>query len=481
MRRALQFVSRRLTPESELPLPRASSKKRKGGPTAALLRLCLEYKKASFVVVGLLLYLLILLLTGAPLAAEESDGRVPVAATHQDTTLPDEKDENTHGGTGEERQEEEDTTKSLKEATAEDFVPFKLFPRDEEVLNGVRQPRPPTQEQLTYWAAHPPPPYANQSNYTRVYEMIMQHQFPASCQGKKFLTWTIGASGAGSDMHISSFGLALAMATNRIFIYNPSQTWRWADAEFCESHRLPSCYFLPVTNCTLPHGVTPVSAQGRAIPDEPEVVAFHQDHSYYHMWHLPPVLETLSHQVPWEPERISNWRAVSTSFLWRPNPRFSQLVKTVFKRIFGGDGTPPQRSFAMHVRHGDMYLEMKLHPFSDYMEEAERLKKVHPYLGKSDVVLLSTEDPTVIQEAEAWNAAHPNGTQWQFVYLNDPKSNNHYAAPMPRWHFVSAFVLSTADAYILTTGSNWCRVINEMRKTHGKYLYAFTDLQHGEW
>lgn len=182
-----------------------------------------------------------------------------------------------------------------------------------------------------------------------------------------------------------------------------------------------------------------------------------------------------------EPERISNWRAVATSFLWRPNENFKNMLDEVFLRVFGGDGTPPPRAFAIHVRHGDKGREMKLHPLSEYLEEAEKLKENNSYLGMSDVVFLSTEDDQVIREAEAWNAAHPDTTQWQFIYLNDPKQNNHYSAPMARWHFVNAYLLGAADAFVMTTGSNWCRIINEMRKTEGKYLYAFKDMDVGEW
>jgi hypothetical protein len=210
----------------------------------------------------------------------------------------------------------------------------------------------------------------------------------------------------------------------------------------------------------------------------------------------------MSFIMPWEPERISNWRAVSTSFLWRPNARFSEFLHKAFVRIFGGDGTPPGRAFAIHVRHGDKGREMKLHPLSEYLDEAEKLKQnytfafpsrcstaslpadispIYRYLQKSDVVLLSTEDDQVVREAEAWNEAHPTTTQWQFIYLNDPKQNNHYSAPMARWHFVNAYLLAAAEAFVMTTGSNWCRIINEMRKTEGKYDYAFKDLDVGEW
>lgn len=103
------------------------------------------------------------------------------------------------------------------------------------------------------------------------------------------------------------------------------------------------------------------------------------------------------------------------------------------------------------------------------------------YLGMSDVIILSTEDNKVMDEAAKWNEEHPTGTQWQFTYLNDKKVNNQHVISVARWHFVNAFMAAQADAFIITTGSNWCRVINELRKTRGKLNYALGDLEPGEW
>ena len=39
-----------------------------------------------------------------------------------------------------------------------------------------------------------------------------------------------------------------------------------------------------------------------------------------------------------------------------------------------------------------------------------------------------------------------------------------------------------ARAFVCTTGSNWCRLINELRKTRlGVHDTVFVDLCHGEW
>lgn len=120
--------------------------------------------------------------------------------------------------------------------------------------------------------------------------------------------YTIGQSGIGSDMHIISWGLAVAMDSNRIFVrfstlifliassltcvalkyYSPGQAWRWADGEFCKTTHTPDCYFLPLSNCTPPDDrIVPYG--GGKVQEYPVIVSIEQNHAHYHMWHLPPV------------------------------------------------------------------------------------------------------------------------------------------------------------------------------------------------
>lgn len=143
-------------------------------------------KKVTFVGIGLLVYLLIVLLTGAPLAAEDAPAPTqelnPTPAPQRDTTLQDHKDENTHGRQGEERQEEHVETQTEKDAATADFVPFKLFPRDEEVLNGVRRPRPPTPEQLAYVGCNIDPCAYFLSIHTRLLQLLARPSTTAVCQ-----------------------------------------------------------------------------------------------------------------------------------------------------------------------------------------------------------------------------------------------------------------------------------------------------------
>eukprot|EP01122_Echinamoeba_exundans_P015667 TRINITY_DN7551_c0_g1_i1.p1 TRINITY_DN7551_c0_g1~~TRINITY_DN7551_c0_g1_i1.p1 ORF type:complete len:437 (+),score=49.75 TRINITY_DN7551_c0_g1_i1:64-1374(+) len=352
---------------------------------------------------------------------------------------------------------------------------------DENVLTGVRKVELPTQEQLKYWATNPPPASANERGAAEIMQFLVEHQYPRDCSNKKFLVYRLTKWGIGSDLHVMTWALGVAIETGRILIYDPDQSpWRWADRDFCGSLLLPDCYLKQLSNCSLPK-VAPSDIfehKWGPVVESPRVVYFEQRHDFYTVDFIPEIMRK---RFPAEGDQRTWWRTVTTQFVWRPNARFQQFLDQVDIRLFGGVDRYPQRALGIHVRHGDKAQEMTLHDLPDYLDAAEKLKKDHSYLGMSNVVILSTEDLDVIDKAERWNSLHPNTTQWQFIYLNDAKKNNQWAVSATRWHFVNAFLAARADAWVLTTASNWCRLINEIRKTTGKYNHALVDLEYGLW
>lgn len=163
---------------------------------------------------------------------------------------------------------------------------------------------------------------------------------------------------------------------------------------------LPDCYLIPISNCTIPETdlVSTYLGQG-PLPETPVLLYFRQDHSYYHPHFIPPVRiinlfyveiricsseihQIMSELLPGAQLDVSWWRSVTTKFIWRPNPRFSQFLDQVDFRLFGAVGNYPQRAFGIHVRHGDKASEMTLHGFEDYMMAAEEAKKTVPYVSR---------------------------------------------------------------------------------------------------
>ncbi len=86
-----------------------------------------------------------------------------------------------------------------------------------------------------------------------VQEIIFKHQNPVGCNSSKFLImsnhWN---AGFGSSMHVRGDMLLHALSVGRVFLNIADNDERW---DFAPSHCLsasPECYFLRLSNCTLP-------------------------------------------------------------------------------------------------------------------------------------------------------------------------------------------------------------------------------------
>ncbi|CAI5484317.1 unnamed protein product [Closterium sp. Yama58-4] len=147
----------------------------------------------------------------------------------------------------------------------------------------------------------------------------------------------------------------------------------------------------------------------------------------------------------------------------------------------------------MHVRQSDKGGEMALHSLAAHMWMAYRLRLALPHLrhiwlssemqvciGHANTaapLLASTQ--TVIDEAAQYR-------DWTFLHSSNARTN----VSVPHWdveeaagrHVVvgsSLAELLTAaqcDYFIGALGSNWVRMINELRSTNGRLLRGFIAL-----
>ena len=144
----------------------------------------------------------------------------------------------------------------------------------------------------------------------------------------------------------------------------------------------------------------------------------------------------------------------------------------------------PENIILVHVRWGDKKDEMKLVPMIEYIQAIQQLLKEKP---RNQVnILLATEDPTALDEF--FNLAAPYMNQndndittnqnWnvyvdQYYYDMIPYRINEYNGNPKMSKFLkgkaglkalgSLLVCLEATDYILTTSSNWSRLINELR------------------
>ncbi|CAI5496058.1 unnamed protein product [Closterium sp. Naga37s-1] len=136
----------------------------------------------------------------------------------------------------------------------------------------------------------------------------------------------------------------------------------------------------------------------------------------------------------------------------------------------------PRPIVSMHVRQSDKGGEMALHSLAAHMWMAYRLRLALPHLRH---IWLSSEMQTVIDEAAQYR-------DWTFLHSSNARTN----VSVPHWdveeaagrHVVvgsSLAELLTAaqcDFFIGAMGSNWVRMINELRSTNGRLLHGFIAL-----
>jgi len=165
----------------------------------------------------------------------------------------------------------------------------------------------------------------------------------------------------------------------------------------------------------------------------------------------------------------------------------------------------PPGTVSVHIRHGDKHREMTLVPLFNYLEAANSLvdENTLGYSGK--VLFLSTEDPAAVADLEttgfwSWEASaaaggkldpvnvvpdkveaavyQPPFARWTYLISKHPflpRENSNGPLQMKtfqknlspgqltlRW-WLQLFMALECDAWVGTRGSNWNRLIDELR------------------
>lgn len=224
---------------------------------------------------------------------------------------------------------------------------------------------------------------------------------------------------------------------------------------------------------------------------------------------------------------IPEMRAATTEFLFT---RVSHTVQREAERqlnlVFGGgernDNSPKQQQtkkgssssfvgvppnlITVHIRWGDKADEMTLVPIAKYIravdaivEERRNAQQQQQSLDENDTVhiFLATEDPNALA---AFQDAAPSDwriyvDQYYRDMLPHRRQNNAYnGSPLMAQDLAgrpglvalgSLLVSLEANAFVLTTSSNWSRLMNELRRTvleaRCRNCTRVIDLSPGEW
>lgn len=267
----------------------------------------------------------------------------------------------------------------------------------------------------------------------------------------KHYAWRSYGVGMGSDLH--AWGNALWAGLNDGHRIRSPKPWLWVDQEACGSSSLLECHF-PIAE---PKCEDETVQKGRIVAGPCGKRQTWTAHNY----------------------TVPEFRAAATEFA------FSSLSQVVVKEaqkqrhsLFGNAITPPNL-ITVHIRWGDNALEVRRQntPIQRYVQAIETMIQDNN-LKSSVHILLCTEDPVALdafQEAtktKDWTIhVDPFYTKY-LPYRKDREIKYNLASHISTqtngkaglWALGSLLVAVEANYFVLTTKSNWSRLMNELRK-----------------
>jgi len=309
---------------------------------------------------------------------------------------------------------------------------------------------------------------------------LWKHQHPADCTNKTFGILSAQDSGLGSQWHILGALFAITIDAGRIALWGDGMAAGWFDGEHCRNTHGFACFFQDLSNCTLTREQTREAR--RWGPDLPRLkdkravmvtTISARRVNFPLMSGTPKRFHELLEYYQEDPKFW--WRTQASTFMLRPNIRTLDRINTILSNHTIAPELP-SGCVSMHVRHGDKYREMRLHPLEEYVDWAEKmlfedsaLVKLTPDLSEARearTIFLSTEDPKVIEEAAELK-------NWNFVWLHEKLTNanmhklSRQGAERVIKDLATIKLHLRCHASVVTFGSNWNRLLEELKSTLG--------------
>jgi hypothetical protein len=300
--------------------------------------------------------------------------------------------------------------------------------------------------------------------------------------------------GLGSDLHIWSQAICNGMEHG--FRIRTGFPWLWYDQSDCAiaarenddnkgTTSVLTCYF-PQSELLCPNDIN---------------VTIHQDMNKIdtknrHRTFVPHSCPLLSNKYG-----LSEFRAATTEFLFtKVSPIVQNEAERQARLVFGA--TIPKNLITVQIRWGDKYTEMTLVPIEEYIDAVKSIlllrqsKTTATYADAEEVnIFLSTEDPRAVQEfrqfaGKNWNIFvdyyfQETNSMRQQQYNNNPKQANVTKGKTGLIALGSLLLAMEANDFVISTGSNWSRLINELRKNilnpRCQNCTRSIDLRSGEW
>ena len=290
--------------------------------------------------------------------------------------------------------------------------------------------------------------------------IIYKHQHPTDCDKVKFLITDGWDSGFGSEMHVVGSHLAYAIENNLVLVWGHSSCKRFVNCtQGC------ACLYRELSNCS-------------------SSVDFSQWNTVRHSEFnnvIPGVFKNamISH-IPsvTDHEMRYWWRAQSVGFIMRLNDETVEELSVMrqtpgLQYMSGGQVVPfplPSGTVNAHIRHGDKFMEMTLVPSEAYAQAFTSMIQNMPN-SFSRMLFVSSDDQKAINTCREL----VENQKMTYIYTNISRMGGGHQ--MSEWdrsrngmqrkiilgHILQLFMALEADAWIGTRGSNWNRLIDELR------------------
>jgi hypothetical protein len=282
----------------------------------------------------------------------------------------------------------------------------------------------------------------------------------------------------GSDLHVWSQAMCNAIQLNKRLL--TAQPWIWRDQTTCDENdkSAMTCYF-PRSELECPQDageeyMSPFNlsrGRGRVRND---------------------CLEFLNEKNA----TVADLRAAATEFLFsyvseKVQAEAERQLQLVFK-----SGPVPTDMITVHIRWGDKVDEMTLIHVDQYVQAVRQIQIDRNRPVEKAHVFLATEDPRAVYEfvssaPDGWTIYVDAYFQEMFPHrIGDSYNSIPQMAQTLRGRpgivaLGSLLVAMEANDFVLTTASNWSRLLNELRMNvvdpRCNHCTSVIDLKHGSW
>ena len=308
---------------------------------------------------------------------------------------------------------------------------------------------------------------------------IWKHQFPSTCEDKKFLIVPVPwFGGLGYFINQLAYSLAAAIEADRILIIKKLYNTPWGDPDFCGSdNNSILCYLQPTTSCT--------------IPDEDIQIAYNKNKDFFSTNHIHiknitaiteyPSVKYICTDEIWrwriEPSFVKNflmsaniqfdrnvrwwyWRTQGITFLTRLNERTINWIRDYEKQ--NCKECKNEYDITLHIRHADKGREMKLIDADVYKEAIKIITSLG--MKKNYTIFVNADDQ------ESVDIIHT--LPYHVISFNQSRLN--YGVNKNKWlnkvgliSLSNLYNLLKGDYCVGTIASNWNQVFYELRSTVG--------------